>query len=165
VGALYVSPRALDELQPLTAGWRGVAVDAHGAPAGFAKGARRFEMATTSFAAHRGLLQALRTADSFAPAAERCGRVAALAERAFHALRAAGVRTLLDAPTGTSLVCFRPERAQPAQVVEALLRERIFVRHLQQTRVVRLSLSYLNTEDEVDAIAAAVRRLREAGAL
>lgn len=163
IGGLYVSPRVLDQLEPLSFGWRGVRVDARGVATGWAPGARRFEMSTTTFGTRPALRDALRVADAFAPIGERCARVAGLSERAFHALRAAGFQTFLGAPPGTSLVTFRVPGVPVAAVAAALLRERIFVRHLPQTDVVRLSLSYLNTEEELDQVVATLVRLRDRG--
>jgi L-cysteine/cystine lyase len=160
VGGLYVSPRVVDGLRPLTAGWRGVRVDERGAPAGFAPGARRFEGATTTFGTRPAMVEALRVADAFGSSSARAARVQALAARAFHGLREQGFATFLPAPPRSSLVCFRVAEVPCAAVAAALLRERIFVRNLPQTDVVRLSLSYLNTEEEIDRVVAALVRLR-----
>jgi L-cysteine/cystine lyase len=162
IGGLWVSDRVAT-LEPLTAGWRGVRLDARGAAAGFLAGARRFEAATTAFGTRAALVEALRLADEFAPAAARAERVQALAARAFHGLRERGFALQLPAPAKSSLVTFRVPGVPPAQVTAALLRERVFVRALPQTDVVRLSLSYLNTEDEIDALVDAAARLRQAG--
>ena len=159
IGALYLAGRLLegdDALEPMTAGWRGVRVDAKGAAAGWANGARRFEASTATFGTRPALREALRVAGEFAPIAERCARVARLVERAFYSVRAAGFSTFLDSPPGTSLLAFRVPGVPVNTVAAALLRERMIVRALPQTDVVRLSLGYLTTEDEVDALVAAL---------
>ena len=166
IGALYLAGRLLEgdeALEPMTAGWRGVRVDASGAAAGWAAGARRFEASTTTFGTRPALREALRVADEFAPIAARCARVAGLVERAFHAVRAAGFATFLEAPPGTSLLAFRVPGVPVNTVAAALLRERMVVRALPQTDVVRLSLGYLTTEDEVDALVAALARRARSG--
>jgi L-cysteine/cystine lyase len=163
IGGLWVSDRVVADLEPMTAGWRGVRVDARGAAAGYLSGARRFEAATATFGTRPAMVEALRLADGFAPAAERAARVQALAARAWSGLAASGLEMQLSAQPGSSLVTFRVPGVPEAAVAAALLRERCFVRALPQTRVVRLSLGYLNTEDEVDALIAAVARLRESG--
>ena len=166
IGALYLSARVLEgegALEPLTAGWRGVRVDVRGAAAGWAPLARRFEGATTTFGTRPALREALRVANEFGPIASRCARVAGLVERAFHSVRAAGFTTFLDAPPRTSLLAFRVPGVPVNTVAAALLRERMVVRALPQTDVVRLSLSYLTTEDEVDALVSVLARRARAG--
>ena len=163
IGGLWVSDRVVADLEPMTAGWRGVRVDARGASAGFLTGARRFEAATATFGTRPAMVEALRLADEFAPARERAARVQALAARAWQGLAAQGFAMQLRAPPKSSLVTFRAPGVPEAAIAAALLRERIFVRALPQTSVVRLSLGYLTTEDEVDALVAAVARLRASG--
>ena len=160
LGALWISPRVLEELEPLTAGWRGVAVDARGQATGPAPGARRFEMATTTFGTRPALRAALRVAAGFAPLAERVARAASLGARAFSLARESGLEPLLADAPGTPLVCLKVPGRSGGEVASALLAENIFVRYLPQTDAVRLSLSYLNTEDEVDAAIAALARQR-----
>ncbi len=160
IGGLWVSERVAGDLEPMTAGWRGVRVDARGAAAGFLPGARRFEAATATFGTRPAMVEALRLADEFAPADQRAARVQALAARAWRGLAARGLALQLRAPPKSSLVTFRVPGVPEAAIAAALLRERFFVRALPQTAVVRLSLGYLNTEDEVDALVAAAARLR-----
>ena len=163
IGGLWVPERVSSLLEPMTAGWRGVRVDPRGAAAGYLSGARRFEAATATFGTRPALVEALRLADEFAPPAVRAARVQALAARAWHGLASQGPGMQLRAPPKSSLVTFRVPGADESVVAAALLRERIFARALPQTRVVRLSLGYLNTEDELDAAVAAIARLREGG--
>jgi L-cysteine/cystine lyase len=163
IGGLWVSDRVVGDLEPMTAGWRGVRVDARGAAAGFLAGARRFEAATATFGTRPAMVEALRLADEFASASERAARVQALAARAWQGLAQLGLPMQLHEQPKSSLVTFRVPGVPEAVVAGALLRERIFVRALPQTSVVRLSLGYLNTADEVDALVAAVARLRASG--
>jgi L-cysteine/cystine lyase len=163
IGGLWIGPRAQGLLEPLTAGWRGVRTGPRGEAAGLFPGARGFEAATATFGTRPALVQALALADAFAPPEARAARVQALAARAWQALRERGFSMQHAAQPPSSITTFRVPGVPEAAVAQALLRERILLRALPQTQVVRASFSYLNTTAEVDALAAACARLRDRG--
>ncbi|CAJ1377325.1 unnamed protein product [Effrenium voratum] len=138
-----------------------------------AEGARRFEMWETSPALHAGLAAALQLCSSIGP--ERIWeRATMLARRLRGRLQDMGL-TCCDAEaepeSRAAIVTFAATR--PAQEIkEALAARRIAVSvsprihsfnesDWKEPPVVRLSPSYYNTEDEIDAAAAALREILE----
>ncbi len=169
-GFLYVRSGFLDTLDPpmldnQAAEWTG--------PESFRMrdDARRFESWEASLACRLGLGRAVEYALGLGlgPIAERVGAVAG---RLRSGLRAGGEITVQDGGDAQcGIVTFTHPRLSPAEVMARLAEQRMMVRVsprastlLDMNRrgleaVVRASVHYYNTEDEVDAFCAAVAEL------
>ena len=87
-------------------------------------------------------------------------RIAALGRRCHGALSGLpGVTTLAPADGIAGLVSFTVAGMEPEQVTVALEDKGFFIRHVEFPAANRISTGFYNTEDEIDAVAAAIGEL------
>lgn len=170
-GLLYVRRGFLERLDPA---WRDVfSAPLDGDDFALRKDARRFETSEKSVALQLGLGQALSEALAVglsAIAAETAARAETLRER----LRQVPGLVLLDPEAGprSGLVTFNLPHHRASEVRDALASQRIHIaavavpftpldmRARGLESIARASVSYLNTDEDVDRLANALERLR-----
>lgn len=172
--ALYVGPRALQELQPSFLGVRALKrspattpIDACPTAPALRDDASRFEAGTSAVALLAGLTAAIGLHATWGPPAQRFERIRSLAERLWSGLASLpsiAIETLQDAPPATGLVYFRPRTVEAAVLVRDLAKRGLLVRDIPGRECVRVSVHYLTLEDEIDHFLTALREsLRAAG--
>jgi L-cysteine/cystine lyase len=128
---------------------------------------RKFELTTASPALRAGLRASVRFIQA-AGIAEIEARDRALAAQAKHELKAIRGVSLLspESPEAScGLVSFRIEGVEPDAAVSTLWeRRRLAARAVAGLGVIRVSLHFFNTEQEVEQLAAAVAELARQGA-
>ena len=113
-------------------------------------GARRFDPSWIPSALMCGLLAAVRLRPEW-----RFERGAAMAERCRDELVAAGLDVVVPDDRAT-IVSWRPEREEPAEVVARLARAGVFVRDIPKTGLVRASVGWWTSDDDLERLLAAL---------
>ncbi|HET7743544.1 MAG TPA: aminotransferase class V-fold PLP-dependent enzyme [Gaiellaceae bacterium] len=114
-------------------------------------GARRLEPGWLSTGALAGLLAALEVRPSW-----RFERAAEAAERCRALLADAGEDVVVPEDRAT-LVSWRPQGEEPADVVARLADARVVVRELPDTGLVRASIGWWTSDDDLDRLLAALQ--------
>lgn len=165
-GALYIRRDRLAQLLPPLQGWASAAVQS----VDFADttqeilhpDARRFEVATVPVAATAGVERAIRFMEELGPAAvwNRIRRLSAYCRQLLQQIPGVSVVGAQRPQEFSGLVSFSVEGHDPSRVVDYLYREhQIVSRFIPQSPLVRVSLHFFNTEEEVNRLAQALRRL------
>lgn len=144
-GFLYVNRESVNQLVPSTIGYR--SVDTPSAPEiEFKQGAPRFEIGSTTPAAHVGLAEAIDAIE--AVGVERIeSRIETLTDRLKDGFDAE--QLLSPRPYESGLVSVRAD--DPEATVEALAERDIVVRSIPMVDAVRISVHAVSTESEIDA--------------
>ena len=150
-GFLYVKRTAAESLTPGSVGYRGVA-STDGDAIEYADGATRFEVGTTTPAAHVGLLEGIDAIESIGVETVQ-DRIETLTDR--FKRRVGQERLLSPMAFGSGLVTV--DVADPAATVDRLGERGIMIRDLPHPDGVRVSIHAITTEREVDAAADALR--------
>lgn len=162
-GALFLRRDRLSEVQPTFLGYMGIRHGMSDEEGYFVptEGAKRFEVATLSPAGLRGLEASL------AWIADSLGwpwvyaRIAALGQYCYDALaRLDGVTLLTPRDQMAGLVHFTVDGMKPEDLAHRLEDERILIRYTPAPVACRVSTGFYNTEEEIDALVAAIRRVR-----
>jgi L-cysteine/cystine lyase len=157
VGGLYVSPQAMEELQPTFGGWRGITQDAQGQPTGWHRDGRRYEVATSPYPLYGGLLEALNHQARWGNASQRYERIRSLSQSLWQQLQGIeGITCIHPVPPKTGLVCFTLANRSPQSLVQYLEQRHIYLRTLANPSCARACTHYLNTEGEVNQLVAAI---------
>jgi L-cysteine/cystine lyase len=160
-GALYVRPDRMDDFLVTFAGYGTGKVARDLSTFDLTDGCHRFEAITIhgpSLDALRLGLEWLRGDEVGLPWAHE--RIAALGRRCHAALSAQpGVRMLSPVDAIAGLVSFTVEGVEPDRVTVALEGRGFYIRHVEFPSANRISTGFYNTEDEIDAVAAAVGEL------
>ena len=149
-GFLYVKRSTAASLTPRSVGYRGVA-SATGETIEYAAGAKRFEVGTTTPAAHVGLLEGIDAIESIGVETVQ-DRIETLTDR--FKRRIGEERLLSPMAFGSGLVTVDVE--DPAATVDRLGERGIVIRDLPHPDGVRVSIHAVSTEREVDAAADAL---------
>ena len=162
-GALYINKEMIPQIRPMSVGFGAVkSFDYEGGFEPNTDSMDKFLVSTTSAPLRAGYLEAVRfVASQGMPAIE--ARSLALAARFKTALAdAPGVEVLspLEGPGCSGLVAFKIDGADHEEVSRLLWgSERIVIRSVAYPPSLRLSAGFYNTEEEIDQVATAVRRL------
>jgi L-cysteine/cystine lyase len=113
-------------------------------------GARRFDPSWIPAALMRGLLAAVRLRPEW-----RFERGAAMAEHFRDELVAAGLDVVVPDDRAT-IVSWRPEGEEPAEVVARLARAGVFVRDIPKTGLVRASVGWWTNDDDLERLLGAL---------
>ena len=145
-GFLYVDREAAADLAPRAVGYRSVE-DPNGDEIAFKPGARRFEIGTTTPAAHAGLVEAIDAIDAVGlPAIE--DRIASLTDRLKEGVPDDRLLSPREYESGLVTV----DVDDPEVTVERLADEGIVVRSLPHPNGVRASVHAVSTEAEIDRL-------------
>jgi len=145
-GFLYVDHDAAANLAPRAVGYRSVA-DPEGDEIEFKPGAGRFEVGTTTAAAHVGLVEALDAVDAVGIDAIE-SRIADLTDR----LKAGVPDDRLRSPEAHESGLVTVDVDDPEATVERLADEGVIVRSLPHPDGIRASVHAVSTEAEVDQL-------------
>ncbi|MFC5133368.1 MULTISPECIES: aminotransferase class V-fold PLP-dependent enzyme [Haloferacaceae] len=149
-GFLYVDRAVAEGMTPGTVGYRGVETPtAHDIE--YAPGAKRFEVGTTTPAAHVALLEGIDAIESIGLDAIE-SRIETLTDRLKEGVDEE--RLLSPAEYETGLVTFDVE--EPEATVERLLDQGIVIRDLPHPDAVRVSVHAVSTEREIDEVCEAL---------
>ena len=149
-GFLYVDRDAAADLAPRTVGYRSVeSPDA--TEIEYKKGARRFEVGTTTTAAHVGLVEALDAIEAVGLDAIQ-DRIESLTDRLKNGIPAG--RLVSPQQYESGLVAIDVD--DPEATVERLAADDIVVRSLSHPDVVRASVHAVSTEAEIDRLVEAL---------
>ncbi|MGF1496248.1 MAG: aminotransferase class V-fold PLP-dependent enzyme [Elainellaceae cyanobacterium] len=162
VGALYVSPQALDSIRPTFIGWRGITKDASGTPTGWQAGSKRFEVATSDVTLYGALREAIATHNRWGTAADRYQRITHLSRYLWERLvQIPDLHCLRFAPPEAGLISFqvkRPDVKHPA-LVKALEQRGFMLRTLLDPDCIRACVHYFTLEAECDRLVTTLRQL------
>ncbi|WP_234699182.1 aminotransferase class V-fold PLP-dependent enzyme [Halorubrum sp. LN27] len=145
-GFLYVDREAAAELAPRAVGYRSVE-DPDADEIAFKQGAKRFEVGTTTPAAHAGLVAALDAIDAVGISTIE-DRIASLTDRLKDGVPDDRLLSPREYETGLVTV----EVDDPEATVERLADEGIVVRSLPHPDAVRASVHAVSTEAEIDRL-------------
>ncbi|ELZ57209.1 MULTISPECIES: aminotransferase class V-fold PLP-dependent enzyme [Halorubrum] len=145
-GFLYVDRDAAADLAPRAVGYRSVA-DPEGDEIEFKPGAGRFEVGTTTAAAHVGLVEALDAIDAVGIDAIE-SRIADLTDR----LKAGVPDDRLLSPDAHESGLVTVDVDDPEATVDRLADEGVIVRSLPHPDGIRASVHAVSTEGEVDRL-------------
>lgn len=164
VGGLYVSPEAVEELQPTFAGWRGVNVDKADGSLSWREGARRFEVSTSAYPLFAGMRRAADIHDGFDSADGRYERILRLSRSLWEKLRAAGeagqtaaIECLQTSPPESGIVAVRLNGHDHQRAVYHLEAEGCYGRAMYDPDCLRFCLHYFTTPAEVDRLVELLR--------
>ena len=149
-GFLYVDRDAAEGLDPRVVGYRSVE-DPTGDEIAFNPAAGRFEVGTTTAAAHVGLVEALDAIDAVGVAAIE-SRIASLTDR----LKAGVPEGRLRSPRSHESGLVTIDVDDPEATVERLAAEGIVVRSLPHPNGIRASVHAVSTEAEIDRLVEAL---------
>jgi L-cysteine/cystine lyase len=160
-GALYIRPDRLDDFRLTFAGYSAGKAARDLSSFEVTPGAGRFEAITL----HGPSLDALRVGLEWLEGDEvgfawAHQRIAALGRRCHDALSSLpGVTPVAPAEGIAGLVAFTVAGMEPEAVTVALEEQGFFIRHVEYPAANRISTGFYNTEDEIDAVAAAIGNL------
>ncbi|ELZ45608.1 aminotransferase class V [Halorubrum californiense DSM 19288] len=145
-GFLYVDRDAVTDLRPRAIGYRSVA-DPTGDEIEFKPGAGRFEVGTTTAAAHVGLVEALDAIDAVGLDAIE-SRIESLTDR----LKAGVPDDRLRSPRAYESGLVTIDVDDPEATVERLADDGVVVRSLPHPNGIRASVHAVSTEAEIDRL-------------
>jgi len=163
LGGVALSERVLAEGQPTVIGWRSLQDESKADLSStdpFHHDSRRFEVATSCVPLMAGLRCSLDLLDQEGSAEARLLRIRQRSGDLWSALEPLpGVRPLLEAPPASGLVSFQLSHdAAPAEVVQQLGQQGLWIRDLADPRCLRACTHVSTTEAEIHDLTAAIAR-------
>ena len=166
LGGVALSERLLDHGQPTLIGWRSLRHEASAASS-FHRDARRFEVATSCVPLASGLTTSLELLSAAGTPAQHLQTIRAGSARLWQGLQSLpGVRTVLREPPPAGLVSFTVHDGagtlrDTSAVVEALGRQGIWIRKLDQPDCLRACIHITSTAAEIDDLLVALAGLQQ----
>lgn len=152
VGALYISERGQQHLQPTYTGWRWSYAPENSA--------EQFEVATIAYPLYMAWQAAIAFHDRWAPIGDRFTRQVKMAQLLWQKLRELpSVKCLSATPPDAGLVAFTLADRDPSAVESALEKHHVFIRSMADPVCVRASVHYFTTPAEIDGLVKAIARL------
>jgi len=152
VGGLYVNPQILEISEPTFAGWRSLVYNAPDIQ--WRPDAQKFEVATSTYPLYGALREAIAQANTYGTQTERYARICELSQYLWQALQEIPTVTCIKKePPSCGLVSFaiaNKSHTQFSQLLET--NHKILVRSIPTPDCLRVSLHYLSTTDDVDAL-------------
>jgi L-cysteine/cystine lyase len=166
-GALFIRMELLQELEPTFVGGHGaVNYDMEGNWEPLRDSVQKFNHSSVNHALMSGLRSAVQFQLDLGPA-ELGERIHSLGRYATKRLGEISPKVRVVSPHGelsTGLVCFQIEGQEPPEIVNALYQAgKIVCRQVKETKSVRLSLHFFNTEEEIDQVADVVSQFAANG--
>ena len=163
LGGVALSERVLAEGQPTVIGWRSLQDESKADLSSadpFHHDSRRFEVATSCVPLMAGLRCSLDLLDQEGSAEARLVQIRQRSGDLWSALEPLpGVRPLLEAPPASGLVSFQLSHdAAPAEVVQQLGQQGLWIRDLADPRCLRACTHVSTTEAEINDLTAAIAR-------
>lgn len=152
LGCLYIKPELLAKLQPTFVGWRG-----HLFSAPDSANIENFEVATAPFPLFTAWRAALETHKRAGSDADRHALAMKNVARARGELsKINGVHVITPADSTAGLVCFTVDGATSADIVKSMEQQMILLRTISDPDCVRASVHYLNNDEDVGRMTAAL---------
>lgn len=164
LGGVALSERMLEQARPTLIGWRSLRHEAS-ATSAFHRDARRFEIATSCVPLCSGLATSLELLAAVGTAAERLACIRQGSARLWQGLQSLpGASSLLPDPPPAGLVSFTLSAGagaprNSADVVDALGRQGIWIRRLDQPDCLRACIHITTTDAEIDRLLASLAAL------
>ena len=163
LGGVALSERVLAEGQPTVIGWRSLQDESKADLSSadpFHQDSRRFEVATSCVPLMAGLRCSLDLLDQEGSAEARLVQIRQRSGDLWSALESLpGVRPLLEAHPASGLVSFQLSHdAAPAEVVQQLGQQGLWIRDLADPRCLRACTHVSTTEAEIHGLTAAIAR-------
>ena len=167
LGGVALSERVLAEANPTLIGWRSLRNESKAdlsEPDPFHNDSRRFEVATSCVPLMAGLRCSLDLLQQAGTPEQRLESICRLSGRLWQGLAdVAGVTPLLSVPPASGLVSFEWGSNEPlGDLVKQLGSEGIWIRDLADPDCLRACTHTFTTEEEVDALLDALKRLATA---
>lgn len=160
LGGLYISPNALERIEPTYMGWRGVNVNPSGHPIGWKPDGRRFEIATSAYPLFAGLTAALDHLQQWGSQEARYQRMLQLSQKLWQQMtQVPGIQCLRSSPPESGLVSFQCTDGQHQKLVQGLEQEQMMVRLIVDPQCVRACVHYLTLESEIDQLTEMISKL------
>jgi L-cysteine/cystine lyase len=158
LGALYVSPDALEDLHPTFIGWRGITVNSNGKPTGWKSDATRYEIATSAVPLSAGLKDAIALHHQWGTVEERYQEICRLSGYLWENLGAiSGVECLRTSPPESGLVSFQLTNGKSHQeLVNNLEKEGVMLRTIHNPNCVRACVHYFTLDSEIEQLVDAI---------
>ena len=162
-GALYIRKEMIPQVEPVHVAWR--AAMPHNDPYNFepvASSTDKFLITSTSFALRAGMLEAMRFIREIGvkEIEARNLKLAALLKRSLGEVPGVKVLSSMDEGASSGLVSFTIDGVDPTVAVSQLWeKHKVVARSVAFPSCIRVSLHFFNTEEEVDTVVEAVRRL------
>ena len=163
LGGVALSERVLTEGQPTVIGWRSLQDESKADLSSsdpFHHDSRRFEVATSCVPLMAGLRCSLDLLDQEGSAETRLMRIRQLSGDLWSGLRELpGVKPLMEVPPASGLVSFQLScEAAPAQVVQQLGQQGLWIRDLADPSCLRACTHVTTTEAETKALTTEIAR-------
>ena len=164
LGGVALSERVLAEAAPTVIGWRSLRdeskADLNSSDL-FHRDSRRFEVATSCVPLMAGLRSSLQLLDQAGSAQQRWDRIQTLSGRLWKALQELErVTPLLEVTPASGLVSFQIKGdVPPAEHVKQLGAQGLWIRDLADPSCLRACTHISTTEDDINALVAAIRAL------
>lgn len=157
LGALYVSPKALEDLHPTFIGWRGITSNSHG-KLGWKSDATRYEIATSAVPLSAGLKDAIALHHEWGTVEERYQEICRLSGYLWEKLGAiSGVECLRTSPPESGLVSFQLTNGKSHQeLVNNLEKEGVILRTIHNPNCVRACVHYFTLDSEIEQLVDAI---------
>ncbi len=147
VGALYVDPNSLNELEPTFAGWRGAIFNAKGQAIDWQPDSSRYEVATAPFPLLSGLINAIEVHRQAGSTSDRYDSIIQITKKLRAELSTIPNLKLLDKTGGSSLISFSIEGAVHGNIVKTLESKGFIVRTIPNPECIRASVHYFSQEE------------------
>jgi L-cysteine/cystine lyase len=160
LGALYVSPKALEDLHPTFIGWRGITSNSNGKLA-LKSDATRYEIATSAVPLSAGLKDAIALHHQWGTVEERYQEICRLSGYLWENLGAiSGVECLRNSPPESGLVSFQLTKGKSHQeLVNNLEKEGVMLRTIHNPNCVRACVHYFTLDSEIDQLVDAIAQV------
>jgi L-cysteine/cystine lyase len=163
LGGVALSERVLAQGQPTVIGWRSLQDESKADLSSsdpFHHDSRRFEVATSCVPLMAGLRCSLDLLDKEGTGDERWARIQSRSEGLWQALNNLdGLTPLLQVPPASGLVSFQLRHdAAPAEVVQQLGQQGLWIRDLADPRCLRACTHVTTTEAEAEALTTVIAR-------
>lgn len=152
VGALYISPSALEETLETFVGWRKSMVPSEGT-----LGAARFEVATAPFPLLSALRNSMQFHTKWGDTAQRYAAIKSGAAYLRELLALQDVELLGGDTADAGLVSFVVKGRKHQAVARALEESKIFVRTIPTPDCIRASVHYFTTREDIEKLATALK--------
>ena len=165
LGGVALSERVLKEANPTLIGWRSLQDESRavfGDPDPFHHDSRRFEVATSCVPLLAGLRQSLELLEQEGTAEQRLGRIQALSDQLWQALKALPEATpLLEGSPPAGLVSFQlnptAHPSPPSAVVTQLGQQGLWIRDLADPACLRACTHVCTSSEEINALLQAIQ--------
>ncbi|GET39598.1 aminotransferase class V-fold PLP-dependent enzyme [Microseira wollei] len=163
LGGLYISPDALESLNPTFIGWRGIVTDSSGNPIRWQSDARRYEVATSAYPLMAGLAEAIALHERWGSPQQRLQQIQHLSHYLWQRLSELPyINCLNTSPPAAGLVSFQVKGIPHNQFVKLLEQQNCFIRTIRFPDCVRACVHYFTFPSEIHLLLDVVDSVKSA---